>query len=338
MPINFTCPHCSKNMQVDDAYAGQSGPCAGCGQTITIPGPAKPMASGPMDMPPPKPGLPPMAGPAGYGQQFPGQQFPGQQFPGQPYGNFAPPAQSSSAGLYVVVALVSVVVLLFGAGILVALLLPAVQAARGAARRAQSMNNMKQIVLALHNYEAQYQSFPPAFVADANGKPLYSWRVLILPYLGDPVAASASQRFDMSKAWDSPENRAISDMMVPIFHSPNDVTGTCSYMALAGPNTMFSGEKGTRLSQIADGTANSIALVEVFGRQQSWAEPKDVDVTAVPILVGRSPGQVPGTGGASTVVIAAMGDGSVRAFPMSDPGIEPHVRAMSTINGGEIVP
>ena len=48
-------------------------------------------------------------------------------------------------------------------------------------------NNLKQIGLALLEYHQKYGSFPPAFVADANGKPLYSWRVLILPELGRPT-------------------------------------------------------------------------------------------------------------------------------------------------------
>jgi type II secretory pathway pseudopilin PulG len=323
MSINFTCPHCNKNMQVDDAYAGQTGPCAGCGQTITIPGPAKPLSSAPMGMAPPKPGLPPMPGPAGYGG------------PGFGDSGFAPPPKSSSsAGAIVAVMVVAAVALLFCSGILVALLLPAVQSARFAARRAQSMNNMKQLMLALHNYESNYGSFPPAFVADASGKPLYSWRVLVLPYLGDPVSMTVSQRFDLTKAWDSPENLALSQMMVPTLQSPNDQPGCCSYMALAGPNTLFSGASGTKLSAVADGTSNTIAFVEVAGRQQSWAEPKDVDLATLPTLVGTGPGQIPGK--PSPDLNVAMADGSVRRLRIA-PETEAQVRAMSTINGGEPV-
>src|SRR5207248_11120546 len=62
-----------------------------------------------------------------------------------------------------------------------ALMLPAVQQAREAARRTQCSNNLRQIGLALHNYAQVYGSFPPAFVADEEGKPMHSWRVLILP-------------------------------------------------------------------------------------------------------------------------------------------------------------
>ena len=68
-------------------------------------------------------------------------------------------------------------------GILVALLLPAVQAARDAARRAQSSNNLKQIVLAMHNYHDVYKKFPPRANFGDDGKPLLSWRVHILPFV-----------------------------------------------------------------------------------------------------------------------------------------------------------
>src|SRR5262245_3382414 len=63
------------------------------------------------------------------------------------------------------------------------LLLPAVSVAREPARRMQCLNNLKQIALALHNYDATYGSLPPAYIADASGKPMHSWRVLILPFL-----------------------------------------------------------------------------------------------------------------------------------------------------------
>jgi predicted Ser/Thr protein kinase len=67
--------------------------------------------------------------------------------------------------------------------VLAALLYPALQSTREAARRAASMNNLKQIGLALHNYHDVYGSFPPAVVTGANGEPLYSGRVLLLPFL-----------------------------------------------------------------------------------------------------------------------------------------------------------
>jgi hypothetical protein len=63
-----------------------------------------------------------------------------------------------------------------------------VQAAREAARRAQSMNNMKQLLLGMHSYASDHKRFPAGATDDANGKPLLSWRVEILTRAGgDPI-------------------------------------------------------------------------------------------------------------------------------------------------------
>src|SRR5258707_9716343 len=68
-------------------------------------------------------------------------------------------------------------------GVLVALLLPAVQAAREAARRNQSLNNLRQISIALQNYHDTRKTFPAHAIYSADGKPLLSWRVQILPFI-----------------------------------------------------------------------------------------------------------------------------------------------------------
>ena len=84
--------------------------------------------------------------------------------------------------------------------VLIALLLPAVQSAREAARRAQCVNNIKQIMLAMHNYHSANNSFPRD-ITDKNGKPLLSWRVAILPYVEQGVLFD---KFKLDEPWDSP--------------------------------------------------------------------------------------------------------------------------------------
>jgi len=83
------------------------------------------------------------------------------------------------------------------APVAVALLLPAVQSAREAVRCRASMNQMKQIGLALLNFADVHGSFPAGYSADDKGKPLLSWRVHILPYL-------KSRPFTTSSIWTSP--------------------------------------------------------------------------------------------------------------------------------------
>lgn len=124
-----------------------------------------------------------------------------------------PPSSSSSATWIVALACVGGAVLLCG-GILAALLLPAVQAARQAARRNQCVTNLRQISLAMLNYHDVWNSFPPAYIADENGRPKHSWRVLILPYLEQQTLYD---RYDFNEPWDGPHNSQLAALMPPVY-------------------------------------------------------------------------------------------------------------------------
>ena len=97
----------------------------------------------------------------------------------------------------------SIALLVVVAALLFAFLVPVTRQARPAARQTQCRNNLKQIGLALHNYADEWKVFPPAYTVDANGKPLHSWRTLLLPYLDQ---SPLYNRIDFSKAWDDPAN------------------------------------------------------------------------------------------------------------------------------------
>src|SRR5207249_4295371 len=131
---------------------------------------------------------------------------------------YAPQPAKSGGGAGVIIAVLAVCGIggICVIGILVALLLPAVQAAREAARRMQSQNNLKQIVLALHNYHDTFQTFPPGVVTDAAGNPLYSGRVLLLPFM-EPTALS--DEFDLTQAGHSAATPASSQTRIPIIVS-----------------------------------------------------------------------------------------------------------------------
>ncbi|MEI8019225.1 MAG: DUF1559 domain-containing protein, partial [Schlesneria sp.] len=113
---------------------------------------------------------------------------------------------SSSSMTGAIIAVAACAVMFFGVSILIALLLPAVQQAREAARRTQCKNNLKQIGLALHNYHDTYKLFPAAHLNDVEGEPKLSWRVSILPFLGEAGRYNAYQFDD---AWDSPLNSGL---------------------------------------------------------------------------------------------------------------------------------
>jgi len=291
MPISFTCPHCGLQTNVADHFAGQSGPCAGCGKTVVIPP------------------------------------------PGAVYG--PPPSRGTGAWPVVAVVLVvGLVCVVFCGGILVALLLPAVQAAREAARRSQCSNNLKQIGLALHNYHSTYACFPPAYVADKDGRPMHSWRVLLLPYM-EQQALYRQYRFD--EPWDGPNNQRIASTILQVYQCPSDPPGgaaTTNYVMIVGPGTLSDGASCSKISDVHDGTSNTIAVVEIANSGIGWAEPRDLDAATITFAINDgSPNGIssrhPG------VANALLLDGSVRAIPATtDPSV---LRALSTIAGNERV-
>jgi uncharacterized protein DUF1559 len=233
MPIAFSCPHCGKYTTVADQYAGQSGPCAACGKSITIPVTTSGISA------------PAVAAAAGGGL----------------------------AAAVIIGLLAAVAALVVCGGILLALLLPAVQQARGAARRMQSTNNMKHILLAVHMYHDNYKELPPAVVKDANGKPLYSGMVLLLPYLEQDHLYG---QFDLSKPWDAPENLALAKTNLPFLRNPSSPLvgqGTTDYLFVGGPQSLLDAPGRRTLADCLDGTSNTMVLVEVKGNTRSWAEP-----------------------------------------------------------------
>lgn len=93
----------------------------------------------------------------------------------------------------------------------------AVERVRRAAERTQSLNNLKQIALAMHNYNDAMGKLPPAVIYSPDGRPFYSWRVLLLPYLEQHAVYSA---FRLDEPWDSPHNLKLVDQMPAIFAHP----------------------------------------------------------------------------------------------------------------------
>ena len=126
-------------------------------------------------------------------------------------GKVLAPSQGCSQKFVLITVCVAIGFLLIG------LMLPAVRTARPAARRMQCSNNLKQIGLAVANYEAAYRQLPPAYTIDPNGKPLHSWRTLILPYLEQ---AELYAKVDLTKPWDDPANDEVRSASIGVFQCP----------------------------------------------------------------------------------------------------------------------
>ncbi len=170
--------------------------------------------------------------------------------------------------------LIELLVVIAIIAILIALLLPAVQQAREAARRSSCKNNLKQIGLALHDYHDAYASFPPAHVVDEKGTPLYSWRVLLLPYLEQKALYS---EWDATQAWDSPANRRLSDTVLSVYTCPNstDAGPYTNYIAPVGSDSVFPGTETITFDDITDPPHQTIMVAEMTGEQIPWAAPFD---------------------------------------------------------------
>jgi hypothetical protein len=217
-------------------------------------------------------------------------------------GYSGPPPRSGVPiwAVLLIVAAVSVPVL----GICAGLLLPAVQAARAAAQRVSCMNNLKQIGLAMHNYASVYGSFPPAYIADKNGRPMHSWRVLLLPYLEENALY---RQYDFKEPWDGPRNSSLAAITAKVYVCPSDPsmnTSQTSYLMLTGPGCISSGANSTKPGQFANGLSKTIMVIECANSGVNWMEPRDCDAVT---FHAKSPHPMNYN--------VLFGDGSVRAVP-----------------------
>jgi prepilin-type processing-associated H-X9-DG protein len=248
-----------------------------------------------------------------------------------------PPGAAAKTGPGVLIAVIVGLGILGGAiafgAILLALLLPAVQSARAAARKSQCAGNLRQIATAVFEYRQRYDTFPPAYIADKNGRPMHSWRVLILPFLGEQVLY---ERYNFDQPWDSPDNQALASQIPQIYRCPEDPAGRSSdtsYLMIVGPRTFSTVTGPRRLGEFPDGAVKTLMLVETLGSGINWTEPRDLQVEQMSFQINAPVGKALSSnhpGGAH----AAMCDGSV--LFLSEWTTAEQVRAMTTIDGGEV--
>ena len=169
-------------------------------------------------------------------------------------------------------------VLGIGVGVFLTLFIPYCVRARAEALRLDCAKNMKQILLALHSYHDKYETFPPAFIADENGKPLHSWRVLILPHLGEE---ELYRQIRLDESWDSEHNSRLHKQMPPVFCCPSDpqkqARGETSYVWMTGEGHISDGISCTKISQIRDGTSNTAMIFETLD-PFCWMAPNDMSL------------------------------------------------------------
>lgn len=216
----------------------------------------------------------------------------------------------------------SVVVML-----LIALLLPATRSVREPARRNLCINNPKQIALAIQSYESDKGEFPPAYTMDAQGRRLHSWRTLILPYMEE---SKLFETIDLTKAWDDPANAKAGEASLDVYTCPSadHKQGLTTYLAVAGPQSIFSGPVPRKRDEATDESETTMCVVDVAADQAvHWMSPNDVSDDELLRINADS------TTNHFSVFNAAFLDGQVRSVPKSVDAKA--LRAMLTIDGGE---
>jgi prepilin-type processing-associated H-X9-DG protein len=204
-------------------------------------------------------------------------------------------------------------------------------ASKGTIARSDCRNNLRQIGFALQQYHDVYGSFPPAYVADANGKPMHSWRVLQLPYLENRMLY---QQYDFNEPWDGPNNRRLAKYCITCFRCPHSTSpfAETNYVVVIGSRTLWPGAAGGSFEDVPGGTQQTVLVVETADSGIVWSEPRDLDASTMNVTINSARGKGVSSlhlGGAHVV----MADGSVRLLPDSMSWEALH--ALLTRNGGE---
>jgi hypothetical protein len=196
----------------------------------------------------------------------------------------------------------------------------------------ESIAQLKQISVALVRHHDATGTLPPHAIYSKGGKPLLSWRVAILPYLGE---AALYKEFKLEEPWDSPHNKKLIDRMPRVYRSPkikDSRPGLTTYLAPINKDFVFTGTKeGLRFPKdISDGTSNTAVLFDVNDQTGVlWTKPDDLVVDKKDSwkgLLGHYP----------AFVLVGLADCSALRLPKSAKAET--IWALCTRAGGEVLP
>lgn len=170
-------------------------------------------------------------------------------------------------------------------------------------------SNLRRIGLAVLTYHERYGSFPPAYVSDRDGKPMHSWRVLLLPFLDEQQLYA---QYDLNQPWNAPHSIQLATRMPAVYGCRWDdgpLVGHTSYVAVVGAGTAWPGSASTQIAQLQAGTSNTGLFVEFQESGIPWLEPRDLPLTELSRLRTPPPAQARQHCRSGTNVV--MADGSI---------------------------
>lgn len=150
------------------------------------------------------------------------------------------------------------------------------EGAAEANRRVICASHLKRLGVALRQYSETYGVLPSPAIVDSNGEELLSWRVLLLPFLGED---SLYRQFRLDEPWNSQHNLSLLPQMPPVFRCPAEtevVQTTTNYVAIVGQRTAFPPGGASRLTEITDDVRTTVLLVEVGCTGIPWTQPRDL--------------------------------------------------------------
>lgn len=204
-----------------------------------------------------------------------------------------------------------------------------IQGARSNIARGNFKTQLGRVALGLHQYEEQYGAFPPAYTVGSDGQPLHSWRVLLLPTLGEQDLYA---KLRLNEPWNSPHNSQFHQQRPDVFSHPwfgDSLPGEAHVVAIVGPETAWPEHYSAKVRDVIDGTWGSLHLVGYSEAEIHWMEPRDVTSAQVleTIVTPINPAAEAWHG-----VLVAFVDGNVRLLSKSiDRKI---LRSLISINGG----
>jgi hypothetical protein len=217
--------------------------------------------------------------------------------------------------------------------LLIAILLPATPAAREAGRRISCANNLKQIGIGFLEYHDAHDRLPPAYTVDDHGKPMHSWRVLILPHMG---LKALYDKIRLNEPWDSEYNQQFHSQVPLVYRCPsssrrgsdpkNDdfqcptcnqkyvaVPGGCSYSVVVGEKAAFNGSQTREFKDFAEGGISNTILVVERKTPVNWMDPTQ-EITFETACKGINVGAMGISSFHAGAVNVLIADGAVRGI------------------------